>query len=164
MRSKQYFFPMAAILLALTAGRASASEQELNDHIGEISSIELLARYPEFAKEYKRYQPTSAQLNEFRALEGKEVLALFGTWCHDSEREIPRLLKLIDEAEVSLSQLTLYGVSRKKDDPAGYAEKHGLRYTPTLIVFNEGQELTRVIERPKVDLATDIAAGILANQ
>ncbi|MFK7864612.1 MAG: TlpA family protein disulfide reductase [Pseudohongiellaceae bacterium] len=163
MLSKQSYLCLTLAFLMLIAGQLSASEPDTKDHIGEISSAQLLANYPEFAKEYESFQPTKSQILGLQGLEGKEVLALFGTWCHDSEREIPRLLKLIEESEISLSRLTLYGVSRNKDDPAGVAKQHELLFTPTIIVLDDGKELTRIVERPKIGLAADIAAELSSN-
>lgn len=160
----QHLFSIAAFFLILCSVNLNASEDRLPDHVGEISPAKLLASYPEFAKEYANYHPNEEELSAIKVLEGKEVMALFGTWCHDSEREIPRLLKLLDQAQVQPSELILYGVSRQKDDPAGYAEKYGLRYTPTLIVQDQGQEIARIIERPEGKLAADFAAQVTAKQ
>lgn len=151
-------------LITLLSNTLYASDNDLPDHIGRISAAELLAGYPEFASEYANYQPTASELTKIEVLAGKNVTVLFGTWCHDSEREVPRLLKLLDEAQVNLGELTLYGVSRKKDDPDGYSEKYELRYTPTLLVHDQGTEIARIIERPKENLSADFAKQILAAQ
>jgi thioredoxin 1 len=131
------------------------------DHIGVISPSDLLADYPEFKHEYDAYEPSQLQLDQIQQLAGKSVTALFGTWCHDSEREVPRLLKLLKVADVKVSELTLFAVDRKKQDQEGFAAKYDLRYTPTIIVSDgDNNELGRVIEKPKVDLASDLATQL----
>ena len=83
---------------------------------------------------------------------------MFGTWCHDSQREVPRLLKTFDLSGLEVPKLTLVAVDRKKTDPLGLAKQYGLRYTPTFILLNDGKELGRVIERPKTGLTQDLKA------
>ena len=85
---------------------------------------------------------------------------LFGTWCHDSERKVPRLLKLLDQSEADLQNLTLFAVDRKKTDPDGFAARLELQYTPTIIVSEGGQEIARIIERPLEGLATDLQSQL----
>jgi thiol-disulfide isomerase/thioredoxin len=148
---------LATLLVILSSSVSLAQE----DHVGAIAPAELLANYPEFQQEYDAYQPSQLQLNQIQGLAGTEITALFGTWCHDSEREVPRLLKLLEIAEVEVNKLTLYAVDRNKQDPDGYAEKYGLRFTPTIIVSDDkGQELGRIIEKPKTDIASDLAAQL----
>jgi thiol-disulfide isomerase/thioredoxin len=151
------FARLATLFIVLSTSTSLAQE----DHIGVISPADLLANYAEFRREYDSYQPSQLQLEQIQLLAGTEVTALFGTWCHDSEREIPRLIKLLETAGVAVNKLTLYGVDRKKQDPDGYAEKYGLQFTPTIIVSNNiGRELGRIIEKPKTDIASDLAAQL----
>lgn len=151
---------LASIVFCLSISLSFASEDQTPDHIGEISAEALLSNYPVFAEEYERFNPSAAQLLDIQALAGKEVVTLFGTWCHDSEREIPRLLKLLELGNVQLEQLTLVAVSRQKDDPEGYSKKFDLKYTPTIIINDQGNEIARIIEKPKGNLAQDIAKQI----
>ena len=146
-----------SILIGFYASNSLAQE----DHIGVISAADLLANYAEFQYEYDAYQPSPLQLEQIQQLAGKNITALFGTWCHDSEREIPRLLKLLETAEVEVNELTLYAVDRKKQDPDGYAEKFNLQFTPTIVVSDtSGDEIGRIIEKPKTDIASDLATQL----
>ena len=149
-----------SLTLCLSWTGVYASEDEIPDHIGKITAQELLSVYPEFAKEYDDFEPSSEQLEDIQALAGKNIVTLFGTWCHDSKREVPRLLKLLELGNVQVKQLTLYAVSRQKDDPDGYAEKYQLKYTPTVAVNDGAREIARVVERPTGSLAGDLAAQI----
>lgn len=149
-----------SLVTALLANTTMASEEQVPDHIGKISAEHLLSTYPEFAKEYANFDPSAAQLRDIQSLADKEVVTLFGTWCHDSEREVPRLLKMLELGNVQVKQLTLVAVSRQKDDPEGYSEKYELKFTPTIVISDAGNEVARVIERPKGSLAEDIANQI----
>ncbi|WP_300361744.1 thioredoxin [uncultured Pseudoalteromonas sp.] len=123
---------------------------------GEITAEDLLAQYPAFAKEYKNYSPSEDDLNTIKTLSGKQVLVFLGTWCHDSKREVPRLLKLLDGSGVKLGSLQLIAVGYDKLDPDGLAKQYDLRYTPTFIVSSNGKELLRMIEKPKHSIAMDL--------
>lgn len=141
------------VFLSIEQARASSAEA---DHVGEISQAELLARYPAFAVNFAEFVPTEQDLLQVQVLANKELVILFGTWCHDSVREVPRLLKLLAVSEVPLAALTLTGLDRRKRDPGGVATRHELKYTPTFIVLQRGKEIARVVERPEVSLAADL--------
>lgn len=134
----------------------AAAESDMPDYVGEVSAQELLNNYTAFSGEYQQYAPTPEELNQIASLRGKQVTVLFGTWCHDSKREVPRLLKLLDASKVELESLTLFAVDRNKTDPEGFAKRFDLRYTPTIIVSENGKEVARIIERPDAGLALDL--------
>lgn len=125
-------------------------------YIGEISTEVLLKDYPAFSEEYDEFSPSEEELRTIKALEGKQVLVFLGTWCHDSKREVPRLLKLLDGSGVKLGSLQLIAVGYDKLDPDGLAKQYDLRYTPTFIVSSNGKELLRMIEKPKHSIAMDL--------
>lgn len=124
---------------------------------GELSTAPLIAEHPKFAQQYQAFSPSADELNAMQQLAGKELLVLFATWCHDSQREVPRLLKLLDQSKVNIKSLKLIAVGYDKRDPQGIAEHYNLKYTPTIIVLDEGKELTRVIETPIHSLAHDLS-------
>jgi thiol-disulfide isomerase/thioredoxin len=127
---------------------------------GEFQPQQLLSWYSAFDEQYRRYSPDKRELQAMQALNGKSVLILFGSWCHDSEREVARFLKLADASGVRLKQLRLVAVGLDKKDPAGLAQRYNLLYTPTIIVMDDEQELYRMVERPKGPLALDLQQGL----
>ena len=146
---KKLIYIAALLFSALTfAGTAPYS--------GEISRDDLLNDYSAFSEEYDEYSPSKEELSTIKALQGKQVLVFLGTWCHDSKREVPRFLKLLDTAKVQLGSLKLVAVGYDKLDPAGLAKQYDLMYTPTIIVLDGKKELTRMIEKPKQSLALDL--------
>ena len=149
--------PILAVLIVMVSTNAMSAD-DISEVVGEMSGEALLAQYPAFMDEYKSYQPSDAEIKAVSALEDDTLLILFGTWCHDSEREVPRLLKTLDVSGLDVPQFTLFAVDRKKSDPEGVAEKHKLKYTPTFILMRDGEEIGRVVERAETSLTQDLQA------
>ena len=93
----------------------------------------LLSQYPSFQTEYDRYQ-VDDQL-DLSGLLDMEVVILFGSWCHDSKREVPRILRILETVGVSSDQISLIGVDVKKREPNGREKTFSLKNTPTFIFF-----------------------------
>lgn len=123
--------------------------------LGDISQTELLERHEVFKRNYDAYEVT-AGIDRLPA--DLEVKILFGTWCHDSEREVPRMLKLLEASGVREENISLISLDIRKEEPEGRAKALGVRFTPTFIFFSGDIELGRITERPVESLQADIAA------
>ncbi len=154
MQAQPRLIRLLLLVLTLCTNIACADSQQ--DATGILQPQQLLQGYPKFAKTYQSYQPTELQLQQMQVLTGKELLVVFGSWCHDSKREVPRMLKLLDESQVQLASLTLLTVDRDKQEPSGVAAANNLKYTPTFIVLEQGKVLARIIEKPQVGIAEDL--------
>ena len=127
--------------------------------LGDISQAELLERHEMFKRNYDAYEVTTG----IDGLPGDlEVRILFGTWCHDSEREVPRMLKLLEASGVKQENIRLIALDIRKEEPEGRAKALGVKYTPTFIFFTGGRELGRIIERPVDNLTQDVMALLYA--
>ncbi len=147
------------LICALVTPFSIAAAERSNYHVGEINQQALFAGYPIFNANYQDYKPSAESLSSFKASlpESLEVRVLFGTWCHDSEREVPRLLKLLNLAGIADESVELYALDLKKKDPGGMADAMGVSYTPTFIFYVGDRELGRIVERPEVSLMSDIS-------
>lgn len=121
--------------------------------VGDIRPVQLFDTHPRFAQGYKAFEPELLVLPD-----DVSVLLFFGTWCHDSEREVPRLLKLLETAGLNEENLALIALDYRKRDPQGRAAEYGVRYTPTAIFMRDGVEVGRIVERPSLSLREDIKA------
>lgn len=95
-------------------------------------------------------------------LTGKSITIFLGTWCGDSRREVPRILKMLECCEFPQSKLTLIMVS---NNPGEYKKSPGKEETgrnivrvPTVIIEENGIEIGRIIEFPKISLEKDMLA------
>ena len=127
--------------------------------LGDISQAELLERHKVFKRNYDAYEVT-AGIDGLPA--DLKVKILFGTWCHDSEREVPRMLKLLEASGVKQANISLIALDIRKEEPEGRAKAFGVKYTPTFIFFAGGRELGRIIERPVDNLTQDVMTLLYA--
>ena len=145
----------ALVLFIVTPLSLDVTADRYRYPIGDISQAELLARHEVFKRNYDAYE-VPAVIDELPA--DLEVKILFGTWCHDSEREVPRMLKLLAASGVKEENISLISLDIRKEEPEGRAQALGVKYTPTFIFFSSGRELGRIIEQPTASLADDLAA------
>ncbi len=140
------------MLSACAEGLHSAKAKE--HHVGVISPSQLLTSYQPFQQEYKRYAVADNQALSLHHSEDIEIDVYFGTWCHDSQREVPRLIKILENYDAI--SVNLIALNYEKDEPTGRAKQAGVQFTPTIIVKRQGKEIGRIVERPVIDLVTDI--------
>ena len=114
-----------------------------------------------FKPNYDSYLVDSFTCNFIRPLlAGKSITIFMGTWCGDSRREVPRVLKMLDCCGFPTNQLTLIMVSNtdsmyKKTPLHEEAGKNIVR-VPTIIVEQKGAEIGRIIEFPVTSLEKDL--------
>ncbi|CAL2102810.1 Thioredoxin [Tenacibaculum sp. 190130A14a] len=78
-------------------------------------------------------------------LKDVKIKGFMGTWCGDSQREIPNLYKILDEAEFNYKNMELVGVNRQKK-ANGLEENLNIIRVPTFIFYKDGKEIGRFVE------------------
>lgn len=130
------------------AGRQSTDTVKVL--VGRISKDQLYSEVPIFAEHDRDYRPQEELIQDIKAIDSAVELVMFvGTWCPDSQKEAPKILKILDEAGNPNLPITIYGLDRDKKDPQGLAQKHDIQKVPTTIFFREGKELGRIVEYPQ---------------
>ena len=113
---------------------------------------------------YNNYQPDAALSKRIKKLVSKEFsLQIFlGTWCGDSRREVPRLLRLLDEVDFPQSHLQMIALggtdSLLKQSPRHEEAGKGIFRVPTIIVYKNNIEFNRINEFPALSLEADLYA------
>lgn len=104
-----------------------------------------------FNTNYKTYLVDTQTLKNIKkkSLKGVQIKAFMGTWCHDSNREIPRLMRVCEELGI-YDQLELYGVDVNKKSRLEQEEGWNIRKTPTIIFLRDGEEIARILEEPEI--------------
>lgn len=91
-------------------------------------------------------------------LKDVRIKVFMGTWCEDSQREVPALYKILDHINYDYKNLELFAVSRDKDTPEGYEKGFNIEYVPTIIFIKNGNELGRIVEYTQESLEKDMYA------
>jgi thiol-disulfide isomerase/thioredoxin len=116
-----------------------------------------------FSANYQSYVVDSFTCSFIKPLLADKRLTIFmGTWCGDSRREVPRLLKMLDCCGFPMDQLQLIMVSNHSDmykkSPGREEAGRNIIRVPTLIVESNGQEVGRLVEYPVLTLEKDLLA------
>jgi thiol-disulfide isomerase/thioredoxin len=146
---------VGSVVLAFASLVPEALADRYRYPLGDISHAELLERHEVFRRNYTEYV-TPEPIEGLPA--DLAVQILFGTWCHDSEREVPRMLKLLKASGVKQENISLIALDIRKEEPEGRAKALDVRFTPTFIFLTGGTEMGRIVERPNVNLEHDIKA------
>lgn len=104
-----------------------------------------------FDEEYNRYQidePSLAELKKEK-LNSYSLVVFVGSWCSDSHREFPRLIKILDALKYNTDKMQIIAVNRKKESPAGEEGLYNISRVPTIIVKKYGKEIGRITEMPE---------------
>lgn len=114
-----------------------------------------------FKPNYDTYHVDSFTCNFIRPLlAGKTITIFLGTWCGDSKREVPRILKMLDCCNFPEKNLTLVMVGTQdslyKKSPQHEETGKNIVRVPTIIIEQKGIEIGRIIEFPKVSLEKDM--------
>ena len=149
-------------LIASGHGRVSAQAGPL---VGSVSRSELRVQpfSDWFDPQYSKYQASEALVADLgKSMDGVSIEAYFGTWCGDSRRQIPRLIRILDLASVDESRLTLVALSDQqmqfKRSPMRSEAKRYIHRTPTIVVLRQGVEIGRIVETPSETIEADLLA------
>ncbi len=145
---------VAVITLSACATHPQTSEKTI-PLVGEVSQQALLANNQLFKDNFSQ---ASISENDKRLIkqwpQNLHVDIFFATWCHDSQREVPVLLNILQQRPKL--PFKLIALNEYKLDPKGLSSEKGVKYTPTIIIYIGEKEIGRIIERPKIDLVSDI--------
>ncbi|MDY0931282.1 thioredoxin family protein [Chryseobacterium sp. CFBP8996] len=103
-----------------------------------------------YTKEFNEYALDQKAVGELRKnnITSYNLIVFVGTWCEDSHRDFPRLMKILEEVKYPDSRLAIIAVNRKKESPTGDEVKYNVSKVPTIIVEKYGKEIGRIIEMP----------------
>lgn len=120
-----------------------------------------------FQSNYMNYTVDTATCKFIEPLlKQKRIRIFMGTWCGDSRREVPRILKMLDCCNFPADQLEIIMVSNLdgsyKQSPLHEEAGRNIVRVPTIIVEESSREKGRIVESPVISLEKDLLA-ILRN-
>jgi thiol-disulfide isomerase/thioredoxin len=190
---KNIFFPLIILLLIVngcsssktvadkkssaspvTAPVAQSNPKEVNFSdpttwlLGYINPGQL-AREPYsewYLKGFDDYVPNSESFNKLldKDKTGLTIKIVMGTWCPDSRREVPRLMKVLDTWQFPSGKVTIIGVDNAKHSPVGEYVNLDIQRVPTIIIYKNNIEAGRIIENPTTSLEQDIVNILTRNE
>lgn len=144
-----------------TIGMAAIERTPLPIEIGPMEPGRMVAALPEYAKRKSEYQPDrdAVQMISAAVQPGDHIEVYLGTWCPDSQREVPKFLKVLDllEQEHGVNLPARYiALNRAKKEPAELIAGKNIEKVATFIYYRGDQELGRIVERPNGMLEDDL--------
>ncbi|MDR6457951.1 thiol-disulfide isomerase/thioredoxin [Chryseobacterium vietnamense] len=103
-----------------------------------------------YVKEHDEYVLDQKAVSELKKekIGTYDIIVFMGTWCEDSHRDFPRLMKILEAVSYPESKLNIIAVNRKKESPTGDESLYNLQKVPTIILKRYGKEVGRIIEMP----------------
>lgn len=124
----------------------------------ERSDLEKAPHTAWFDPMYQAYNPEKEALKTIQEhINDYEIRLFMGTWCADSQFEVPKFYKILDLSNFDLDKLEVTAVREDKTLPNDGQKEFNITYVPTIIFFKDGQEIGRFVEYAQEDLEKDIA-------
>ena len=117
-----------------------------------------------FDKSYETYIVDTNTVQHLQPLvKNNTSMDIFlGSWCGDSKREVPRMLKILQLAGMDTSKVSLIFVDNSlatyKQSPAHEERNRNIHHVPTFIVYESNREAGRIVESPVISLEKDLLA------
>lgn len=147
--------------LSVGCGPAAKVSVKPNEHMEVGWTPRSVFQSPPYAAwhdtGYANYSPSGDKINQLiRMKDSVEFYVVYGTWCSDSRREMPRFFKIMDEIKFPAEKITLVALDRTMRIPEGLAEELNITNVPTFLIKYRGMEIGRITESPKISLEDDI--------
>lgn len=126
--------------------------------VGKVSYAQMV-QYTEawFNKEYDFYRINEERLEKIKPLlKDKRVVLIMGTWCEDSQREVPGMMKILNQAGFNTTEMEIIAIDEDKRTKEGLEKAYNLAYIPALIFFEGEKEINRIVEFPINSLEQDM--------
>lgn len=132
------------------------------DYRGIVNSTVFNKFMTEAEAEYIPY--TDFLLEHKDSLTTVKITIVFGSWCSDSQREVPRFLMLLKALDYPMEKITIIVVNRDKKVPENDISDLYIEYVPTFIFYKGKYEVGRIIEQASESLEADMASFLFFEQ
>ena len=154
------------VFLLLAIPLTAVAQDEADTVLVGPLTIENLLDLPGwFGEDFIGYLPDpkyAGPLPEY--LEDVEIICVLGTWCSDSRREVPRMLRIMQYKSIPPEKLRMIGVDREKRSPGGEAAPYNIELVPTFVFLRDGKEIGRIVEAPLATLEKDMLGIIMTTK
>lgn len=138
----------------MVADPIKAQSHEL---VGPISKEQIIQHDRIYEIYIERYQPDSTAVNYLSALtDTVELVVFIGSWCRESKKHIPPLMKTLELAKAKNLSVRYVAVNAQKNSPGKFLKKFNIKYIPTVVVLNTDNELGRIVEEPQMPIELEL--------
>jgi len=162
---KKIYFATILLLLAITVFSQDINKIEFSERVGSMILIGECNRdaftmepFQEwYDLEYEEYTPEQSVIEKLDKYINSvlRIKIVIGSWCSDSQREVPRFYRIMDDAGIPDEKMELISVNRDKVVPGMDISALKIERVPTFIVYDGIKELGRIIETPAETLEKD---------
>ena len=114
-----------------------------------------------FSTYYLDYRVDTASLSQVNKVDDLEIIMFLGTWCSDSQTQVPQFYKILDHVGFDIDKMLVVALERLETgelvSPQGEESGYGIGFVPTMIFVHDGEEIGRITEYPEVTLERDFA-------
>ncbi|WP_157939524.1 thioredoxin family protein [Gracilimonas amylolytica] len=141
----------------LSVSDSMAVGQPQNNLVGEVSVEQILDHNRIFRIYTERYEPDEEALQFLKRVEGDISLRVFfGSWCRESTKYLPGLVKTLNVVNNNEIKATYMGVDAQKKFPDRFLKLFDIKYIPTVVVLKNGIEVGRIVEKPQQPIETEL--------
>lgn len=110
-----------------------------------------------FMQSYKDHTIDDSALSGIKEhINDVNITVFMGTWCEDSQREVPGFFKILDEINYESDLVKIITISEDKEQPEALLKDQNIMNVPTFVFSKNGTELGRLVEYPLESLEKDI--------
>lgn len=110
-----------------------------------------------FKSQYDIYKPADSYIKKLEeVIDDFEVTIVLGTWCSDSQREVPRFFKVLNDAGYNDRRVKVIAVDKMKQAIVVDISDMHIQRVPTFIIYKDNKEVGRIIETPKGSLEKNL--------
>jgi len=110
-----------------------------------------------FKSQYDVYSPADVYIKKLEEkIDDVEITIVLGTWCSDSQREVPRFYKVLNEAGYNDKRVKVIAVDKNKEAIVVDISDMNIKRVPIFIIYKNEKEIGRIVETPKKSLERDL--------
>ncbi|MCE2994698.1 MAG: hypothetical protein ACK5RG_19880 [Cyclobacteriaceae bacterium] len=140
---------------------AQVHEKKLLNEV-DLSQLQQEPYNSWYASNFDSYHPNSTIVDALKKQKPSNysIKIYFGSWCGDSKRELPRMMRLLKEINFSEKNIVLIGVDDStevyKQSPKRLEAGLNIYRVPTFIIYDGKNEVSRIVEYPVETLERDL--------
>lgn len=118
-----------------------------------------------YKMEFKYYSPDSFLVFQLKPYINKlKFEIVMGTWCEDSQQQVPRFFKLLDLLNYKKRKVRILCIDHYFKAENFEKGTNNINKIPTFIIYFKNKEIGRIIETPTINFEKDLLNIIQANK